>query len=47
MNINSIERTKTKIKFESKSQPPWKYDLIIFIERTKTKIKFESKSQPN
>ena len=41
-----IERTKTKIKFESKSQQAWVAANVIPIERTKTKIKFESKSQP-
>ena len=40
-----IERTKTKIKFESKSQLSPTFRLSIKIERTKTKIKFESKSQ--
>ena len=40
----TIERTKTKIKFESKSQHS-SYSLrSIKIERTKTKIKFESPS---
>ena len=44
-NKGRIERTKTKIKFESKSQHS-ETDLILnLIERTKTKIKFESKSQ--
>ncbi len=40
-----IERTKTKIKFESKSQRFTVYCINFNIERTKTKIKFESKSQ--
>ena len=40
-----IERTKTKIKFESKSQPSGRQHIFLDIERTKTKIKFESKSQ--
>ena len=40
-----IERTKTKIKFESKSQPKMLECCHAGIERTKTKIKFESKSQ--
>ena len=42
---NRIERTKTKIKFESKSQPDKVLRMASPIERTKTKIKFESKSQ--
>ena len=41
----TIERTKTKIKFESKSQLTIDSSKNIIIERTKTKIKFESKSQ--
>ena len=41
----SIERTKTKIKFESKSQLNKPIPVNPVIERTKTKIKFESKSQ--
>ena len=40
-----IERTKTKIKFESKSQLIRPTHTRETIERTKTKIKFESKSQ--
>jgi len=40
-----IERTKTKIKFESKSQLVYCCRYLWYIERTKTKIKFESKSQ--
>ena len=40
-----IERTKTKIKFESKSQHGLMFLAVLCIERTKTKIKFESKSQ--
>ena len=42
----TIERTKTKIKFESKSQQTGVDIDTGEIERTKTKIKFESKSQP-